>query len=94
MNLDPQEAEYEPLSFEADYESLPNPNPNSNQRPVPIRKPPSHVGDFTPSLPPETRLYFALKLAFLQTVKNPPAIWETWVQSLGREDPLEEGVNT
>ena len=24
-----------------------------------------------------------------QTVKNPPAVWETWVQSLGREDPLE-----
>ena len=25
-------------------------------------------------------------------VKNPPAMWETWVQSLGREDPLEEGM--
>ena len=24
-------------------------------------------------------------------VKNPPAIQETWVQSLGWEDPLEEG---
>ena len=23
-------------------------------------------------------------------VKNLPAAWETWVQSLGREDPLEE----
>ena len=23
-----------------------------------------------------------------QTVKNLPAVWETWVQSLGREDPL------
>ena len=23
-------------------------------------------------------------------VKNPPAVWETWVQSLGREDPLEK----
>ena len=22
-----------------------------------------------------------------QTVKNPPAVWETWVQSLGWEDP-------
>ena len=22
-----------------------------------------------------------------QMVKNPPAVWETWVQSLGREDP-------
>ena len=27
-----------------------------------------------------------------QTVKNPPAMWETWVQSLGWEDPLEKGM--
>ena len=27
-------------------------------------------------------------------VKNPPAMQETWVQSLGREDPLEEGTAT
>ena len=27
-------------------------------------------------------------------VKNPPAMRETWVQSLGREDPLEEGTAT
>ena len=25
-------------------------------------------------------------------VKNPPAMWETWVRSLGWEDPLEEGM--
>ena len=25
-----------------------------------------------------------------QLVKNPPAMWETWVRSLGWEDPLEE----
>jgi len=25
-------------------------------------------------------------------VKNLPAMRETWVQSLGREDPLEEGM--
>ena len=24
--------------------------------------------------------------------KNPPAVWEAWVRSLGQEDPLEEGV--
>ena len=24
-----------------------------------------------------------------QMVKNPPAIWETWVRSLGWEDPLK-----
>ena len=27
-------------------------------------------------------------------VKNPPAIQETWVQSLGREDPLEKEMAT
>ena len=27
-------------------------------------------------------------------VKNPPAMWETWVQYLGWEDPLEEGIAT
>ena len=27
-----------------------------------------------------------------QMVKNPPAMWETWVQSLGCEDPLEEDM--
>ena len=29
-----------------------------------------------------------------QMVKNPPAMSETWVQSLGREDPVEEGMAT
>ena len=29
-----------------------------------------------------------------QMVKNPPAMRETWVRSLGREDPLEEGMAT
>ena len=29
-----------------------------------------------------------------QTVKNPPAMWATWVHSLGWEDPLEEGTAT
>ena len=29
-----------------------------------------------------------------QMVKNPPAIWETWVRSLGWEDPLEEAIAT
>ena len=27
-------------------------------------------------------------------VKNPPAMWETWVQSLGWEDPLGKGMPT
>ena len=29
-----------------------------------------------------------------QVVKNQPAMQETWVQSLGWEDPLENGVAT
>ena len=29
-----------------------------------------------------------------QTVKNLPAMWEMWVQSLGLEDPLEKGMAT
>ena len=35
----------------------------------------------------------AIKRASLvaQLVKNLPAMWETWVRSLGWEDPLEKG---
>ena len=29
-----------------------------------------------------------------QTVENPPAMQETWVRSLGLEDPLEESMAT
>ena len=29
-----------------------------------------------------------------QMVKNPPAMWETWVRSLGQGDPLEKGMAT
>ena len=34
--------------------------------------------------------------AFLvaQTVKNLPTMWDTWVQSLGQEDLLEEEIVT
>ena len=37
-----------------------------------------------------------MKGAFLvaQMVKNLPAVWETQVQSLGQEDPLEKGMAT
>ena len=30
----------------------------------------------------------------VQTVKNPPAVQETWIPSLGREDPLEKEMAT
>ena len=39
----------------------------------------------------------AKKLAYFrkdQMVKNPPAMQENWVQSLGGEDPLEKGTAT
>ena len=29
-----------------------------------------------------------------QTVKNLPTLWETWVQPLGSEEPLEKGMAT
>ena len=40
--------------------------------------------------------YYLCKLASLvaQMVKNLPAVQETWVQSLGWKDPLEEGMAT
>ena len=48
----------------------------------------------------ETDDYFCLGvcctmgLLVAQLVKNPPAMRETWVSSLGWEDPLEEGMAT
>ena len=38
-----------------------------------------------------TKLYASL---MAQMVKNPPAMWENWVWSLGWEDPLEKGLAT
>ena len=39
---------------------------------------------------------YSIQEAFLvaQSVKNLPATWETGVQSLGREEPLKEGMVT
>ena len=34
--------------------------------------------------------YYTLASLVAQMVKNLPAMWETWVRSLGWEDPLEE----
>ena len=31
---------------------------------------------------------------WFKTVKNLPTMWETWVQSLVPEDPLEKGMAT
>ena len=35
-----------------------------------------------------------LSTLLAQMVKNPPVMQEAWVQSLGWEDPLEEGMAT
>ena len=45
----------------------------------------------------QTRLsdyYFPMTSLVAQTAKNLPAMWEIWVQSLGREDILEEEMAT
>ena len=39
-------------------------------------------------------LHYSWAFLLAQLVKNPPAMWETWVQSLGWEDPLEKGKAT
>ena len=39
-------------------------------------------------------LYYSWISLVAQLVKNPPAMGETWVRSLGWEDPLEKGKAT
>ena len=39
-------------------------------------------------------LRYSLASLVAQLVKNPPVMWETLVQSLGWEDPLENGTAT
>ena len=43
-------------------------------------------------LPREGTYAYMWAFPVAQTVKNLPAMQETWVQSLGWEDPLEEGM--
>ena len=58
-----------------------------------------NVGDLSsiPGLgrPPEEGKGYPLQYSWAslvaQLVKNPPAVWETWVRSLVWEDPLEKG---
>ena len=42
----------------------------------------------------EEENFLTLNTLAAQLVKNPPAVWETWVRSLGWEDPLEKGKAT
>ena len=39
-------------------------------------------------------LQYAWAFLVAQLLKNPPAMWETWVRSLGWEDPLGKGKAT
>ena len=39
-------------------------------------------------------LQYSWAFLVVQLVKNPPAMWETWVQSLDWEDALEKGKAT
>ena len=47
---------------------------------------------------PEEEIWYPLRYSWAslvsQLLKNPPAMWETWVQSLGCEDSLEKGKVT
>ena len=44
--------------------------------------------------PHPTQLLLTMLSLVAQMVKNLPAMWETWVRSLGWEDPLEKEVAT
>ena len=46
------------------------------------------------SVPLNNHISFLRTSLVSQMVKNLPAMWETWVSSLGWEDPLEEGMAT
>ena len=89
------------ISKQEYWSRLPFPSPGDLPDPGIKLRSPALQAD---SLPTELRGKIIKKLALgiwinwaslmAQTVKNLPAMWETWIQSLGREDPLEEGMAT
>ena len=68
------------------YFSLPARSPGA----FPLRI--KHMGLVSEYSPPTRN--FCIPLLEAQTVKNLPAVWETQVQSLAWEDPLEKGLAT
>ena len=42
----------------------------------------------------KTRVVQPVASLVAQSVRNPPAMWEAWVQSLGWQGTLEEGMAT
>ena len=89
------------ISKQEYWSRLPFPSPGDLPNPGIKPRSPAFQAD---SLPTELKEKIIKKLALgiwinwaslmAQTVKNPPAMWETWIQSLGREDPLEKGTAT
>ena len=58
-----------------------------------------HEGHFLGFFSPQVKSNYCqvtekLNKTVAQLVKNPPAMCETWVRSLGWEDPLEKGKVT
>ena len=57
-----------------------------------------HLGKYFTTVPSSVSLKQIVSelhtLLVAQLVKNPPAMQETWVQSLGWEDTLEKGMAT
>ena len=60
-----------------------------------LLQPGTEPRSLTPLAYVKCRVYnYHLVSCLAQMVKNPPAMRETWVWSLGWEDPLEEGMAT
>ena len=60
-----------------------------------IFMPLGNYAKIVPEYPSEIRVCFLSWASLVaQLVKNPPAMQETWVQSLSWEDPLEKGKAT
>ena len=59
-----------------------------------VAKSQTRLSDLNHSLKIELIFKFPQACLVAQLVKNPPAVWETWVRSLGWEDSLEKGKAT
>ena len=59
-----------------------------------VAKSQTRLSDLNHSLKIELIFKFPQACLVAQLVKNPPAVWETWVRSLGWEESLEKGKAT
>ena len=80
------------------WSGLPFPSPGDLPDPGIQPGPLALQADSLPSEPPGKPIYLLYLLIFsylsYQTVKRLPTMQETWVRSLGREDPLEKEMAT